>query len=145
MHVVRRKVRSRRDQGFTLIEMLVVVGILALLATIAYPQVLRYLGTARTEAARAQVSMISTALELYVLDNGRFPAEQNGLDALVQRPANAPRWSGPYLRKSQGLIDPWGAKYRYRFPGRHGAFDVYSLGRDNAPGGTGEDQDIANW
>lgn len=140
-----RKLHQHRDQGFTLIEMLVVIGILALLAAIAYPQVLRYLGTARTEAARAQVGAISTALELYALDTGHFPAQQNGLSALIKRPSNANRWAGPYLKKKQGLVDPWGRAYQYRNPGQHGTFDVFSLGRDNAPGGDGEDQDIVNW
>jgi general secretion pathway protein G len=134
----------RGDSGFTLLELLVVLGIVALLASFAAPQVLRYLGKARSEAARMQINAIASALELYALDNGGFPSQQAGLDALVRPPSGARTWSGPYLKKSEGLIDPWGRAYQYKVPGRSGAFDVFTLGRDNAPGGTGEDQDLAN-
>lgn len=140
----RRCRRGDAEAGYTLLELLVVLGILALVATIAAPQVLRYMGSARTETARAQIGAISTALELYALDSGRFPTQQVGLQALVSPPANMPRWKGPYLKKAEGLIDPWGRPYQYRFPGRGGQPDVYTLGRDNATGGTAEDQDIAN-
>ena len=142
--------RQRRDKvssdaGFTLMELLVVLGILALLATLAGPQVLKYLGKARTETARAQIGAISTALELYSLDNGGFPAPQAGLAALVQRPSDARAWNGPYLKRAEGLVDPWGRPYHYRIPGQHAAVEIFTLGRDNAPGGTGEDQDLTNW
>jgi general secretion pathway protein G len=137
-------IRARGDAGFTLLEILVVLGILALLATVAAPQVLRYLGTARTETARAQVAAISTAVELFALDNGGVPPPQIGLTALMQPPAGAPRWRGPYLKKADGLVDPWGRPYQYRAPGRNAPFEVFTLGRDNAPGGTGEDTDVSN-
>jgi general secretion pathway protein G len=136
--------RARADAGFTLIELLIVLGILALLTAIAAPQVLRYLGRARTETAKIQINAISSALEIYALDNGVYPSPQIGLNALMQRPHGATRWSGPYLKKADGLFDPWGRPYQYRIPGRVGAFDVFTLGRDNAPGGTGEDSDVAN-
>lgn len=142
-----RRIEGRRgggDGGFTLLELLVVLGILALLATFAAPQVLRYLGKARTEAARIQVNAIASALELYALDNGGFPPQQVGLGALMQPPPGATRWSGPYLKKAEGLIDPWGRAYQYRVPGKSGPFEVFTLGRDNVPGGTGEDQDLVN-
>ncbi len=132
------------EAGFTLLELLVVLGIVSLLAAIAAPQVLRYLGKARSEAAKAQISAISTALELYALDNGTYPPQQFGLNALVQPPQNIPSWKGPYLKKAEGLLDPWGRPYEYRFPGRKGQIEIFSLGRDNVPGGTGEDQDIYN-
>ena len=137
--------RRGGDAGFTLIELLVVLGIIVLLATIAAPQVLRYLGKARTETARAQISSISTALELYSLDVGGFPPQQAGLQALMQNAAGGGRWKGPYLKRADGLIDPWGRPYQYRFPGKNGQPEVYSLGRDNVPGGTDEDQDLASW
>lgn len=137
--------RPTRDAGFTLLELLVVLGIIVLLATIAAPQVLRYLGKARTETARAQISAISTALELYALDNGGFPPQQAGLAALMQPPQGQPRWRGPYLKRADGLGDPWGRPYQYRFPGKSGQPEVFSLGRDNATGGTDEDQDLASW
>jgi general secretion pathway protein G len=132
------------DEGFTLLELLVVLGILVLLATLVAPQVLRYLGQARTDAARAQISAISTSLELYALDNGSFPSQQAGLAALLQPPAGQPRWKGPYMKKADGFIDPWGRAYQYRFPGKAGQPDVFTLGRDNAAGGVGEDQDVTN-
>jgi general secretion pathway protein G len=134
----------REDAGFTLIELLIVLAILALLASLAAPQVMRYLGKARTETAKVQIRAISTALDTYALDNGGYPPPQVGLNALVQQPQGTMRWSGPYLTKAEGLIDPWGRPYQYRVPGRTGAFDVFTLGRDNAPGGTGEDSDITN-
>ena len=135
---------ARTDAGFTLIELLIVLAILVLLAGLAAPQVLHYLGRARTETAKIQISAISSAIELYALDNGGYPRPEAGLAALVQRPAGAPRWNGPYFKKAEGLIDPWGRPYQYRVPGRAGAFDVFTLGRDNAPGGTGEDSDVTN-
>ena len=133
-----------RDAGFTLLELLVVLGIIALLATVAAPQVLQYLGKARTETAKAQISAISTALELYALDNGGFPSPQIGLSALVNAPPGAASWKGPYLKRIEGLNDPWGRPYIYKFPGKNGQAEVFTLGRDNAPGGTGEDQDVTN-
>ena len=133
-----------RERGFTLLELLVVLGIIALLATVAAPQVLQYLGKARTETAKAQVAAISTALELYALDNGGFPPQQAGLPALMTQPPGAASWKGPYLKRAEGLIDPWGRPYTYKFPGRNGQAEVFTLGRDNAPGGTGEDQDVTN-
>jgi general secretion pathway protein G len=133
------------SRGFTLLELLVVLGILALLATFAGPQVMGYIGRAKTETARSQISAISTALELYALDNGGFPPPQVGLQGLVQAPAGATAWRGPYLKRSFGIVDPWGRPYQYRHPGRNTAAEVFTYGRDNAPGGTGEDQDITNW
>ncbi len=143
-HKIRRPQADAPDDGFTLLELLVVLGIIVLIATIAAPQVLRYLGSARTETAKAQISALSTALELYALDNGAFPAEGAGLKALVAAPGGNPRWRGPYIKRASGIMDPWGQPYRYRRIGRGGQPDIYSLGRDNAPGGSGEDQDVTN-
>jgi general secretion pathway protein G len=141
----RTAAKARRGEaGFTLIELLIVLGILALLASLAAPQVLRYLGTARTETAKIQINAIVSALELYALDNAGYPPQQVGLSALMQAPQGATRWNGPYLKKAQGLIDPWGRPYQYRVPGRGGPFEVFTLGRDNAPGGAGEDRDVTN-
>jgi general secretion pathway protein G len=140
----RNRVKRKFRAGFTLLELLVVLAIITLLATVAAPQVLRYLGKAKTDTARAQISALSTALELYALDNGTFPQQQVGLNALVQQPPGAAKWRGPYLKNAEGLVDPWGRPYLYKFPGRAGQADVYSLGRDNAQGGTGEDADISN-
>lgn len=133
------------DAGFTLIELLVALAIIVMLATFAAPQVLKYVGKARTETARAQISAISTALELYALDNGGFPPQQAGLRALVDNLSANNRWKGPYLKRAEGIIDPWGHPFRYTVPGRSGQPDVFTLGRDNAPNGTGEDQDVVSW
>lgn len=141
-HLLARKQRREAESGFTLLELLVVLGILAMLAAIGYPQVLRYMGAARSETAKTQMAAIATSLELYALDNGTFPPQQAGLNALVQPPNGARRWRGPYLKRAEGLIDPWGVPYQYRTPGRASPFELVTLGRDNAPGGEGEDQDI---
>jgi general secretion pathway protein G len=135
----------RRGAGFTLIELLAVLVILALLATVAAPQVIRYLGRARVDAAKIQVQGLTNAIELYHLDIGRFPTDQEGLVALVERPAGIERWNGPYVRKRDQLLDPWSRPYRYRFPGQHGDFDLFTLGADDAEGGTGENLDVKNW
>jgi general secretion pathway protein G len=135
----------RAEAGFTLIELLVVLVILGLLAAFAAPQVLKYLGRAKTDAAKAQVQNIASILDLYRLEVGSYPSEQDGLDALLEEPADAPRWNGPYVKKRDALIDPWGRMYVYRFPGEHGAYDLYTLGADGGDGGDGEDQDITSW
>jgi general secretion pathway protein G len=147
-----RRARGRRlapailaDGGFTLLELLVVLGILTLIATVAAPQVLGYLGQARSQAAQVQIKNISTALELFYLHNGGYPTEQVGLPALVKAPAGVTTWHGPYLKSVDGLVDPWGRPYRYRVPGRFGEFDIFSFGRDNREGGTGEDRDVKSW
>lgn len=144
LRAAERKLRRTGEEGFTLLELLVVLGIIALLATVAAPQVLQYLGKARTETAKAQIAAISTSLELYALDNGGFPPQQTGLSALIAAPQGAVSWRGPYLKRADGLLDPWGRPYGYRMPGRGGNPDVFTLGRDNAPGGAGEDQDVSN-
>jgi general secretion pathway protein G len=137
--------RGFRQAGFTLLELLVVLTIVSLLAVVVGPQVVRYLGKAKAETAKLQIRTVATALELYFLDNGSYPPQRVGLSALLQAPSGAPRWNGPYLKKADSLIDPWGRPLIYRVPGRHGDYDVYSLGRDNAEGGTGEDQDLTSW
>ena len=134
--------RAKSDAGFTLIEVLIVLGIIGLLATVVTPQVLRYLARAKVETARIQLSAITTAMELYALDVGSYPPPQAGLMALVQPPPGVAQWRGPYLKKPEGLVDPWGRPYGYRVPGRQSTYEIFSLGRDNAPGGQGEDQDI---
>jgi general secretion pathway protein G len=137
--------RRRPEAGFTLIELLVVLVILGLLAAFAAPQVLKYLGGAKTDAAKAQVQNIASILDLYRLEVGKYPSESDGLDALVEQPADAPRWNGPYVKRRDTLIDPWGEMYGYRIPGEHGAYDLYSLGADQSEGGEGEDQDVTSW
>ena len=137
--------RVGAEAGFTLIELLVVLVILGLLAAFAAPQVLKYLGRAKTDAAKAQVQNIAGILDLYRLDVGSYPSQQDGLEALLDEPADAPRWNGPYVKRRDALIDPWGQLYVYRFPGDHGPYDLYTLGADRGEGGDGEDQDVTSW
>ncbi len=136
---------SGRDAGFTLLELLVVLAILGLLAAIVAPQVLKYLGSSRTQTAKVQITNIDAALQLFKLDVGRTPSEAEGLKALVIAPPGATDWSGPYLQNESALRDPWGQAYLYRSPGQHGEADVYTLGSDKAEGGSGEARDVGNW
>lgn len=141
-----RKNRFKESQsGFTLLELLVVLAILGLLAAIVGPQVIKYLGSSKTQTASVQVKNVAAALELFRLDAGRYPSPQESLDALVKPPPSVPVWNGPYLPQASALIDPWQNRYRFKVPGEHGEIDVYSLGSDNASGGTGEAKDVGNW
>lgn len=133
------------ESGFTLLELLVVLIILALLATIAAPQVLNYLGGARTDTARIQITSLGTALDLYRLDVGQYPSTDQGLQALLDRPQSAERWKGPYIKKKDALTDPWNVPYVYRSPGQHGPYDLYTLGADKTEGGEDENEDVVSW
>lgn len=132
------------DAGLTLIELLVVLGILALVATIAGPQVMGYLGSARGTTARTQINSLTSAVELYYIDVSAYPPQEVGLKALLEAPTNVRGWNGPYLKKEAGLFDPWGRPYGYKPIGENGSFEVFSLGRDGQQGGTGEDADISS-
>lgn len=135
-----------RLRGFTLIELLVVLVILGMLAGLVGPQVMKYLGSAKSKTARLQVEELSTALDLYRLELGRYPAIEEGLAVLVQAPAGMEtQWKGPYLKKKVLPKDPWGFDYHYRYPGEQGVYDLFSLGADNTAGGEGEDADILGW
>ena len=137
--------RRRREHGFTLLELLVVLAILGLLAAIVAPQVIRYLGSSKSQTAKVQVQNVAAALELFRLDVGRYPTNDEGLKALVTPAGTAQNWNGPYLKKAGALADPWGEPYKYAAPGRHGEFDVFSLGSDRAEGGNGEAKDVVSW
>lgn len=137
--------RAAGQAGFTLVELLVVLVILVLLASLVAPRVVGYLGSSRTKTAKVQIQSLTTALELYKVDTGRYPTTTEGLKALVEPPPSAASWNGPYLTKKEVPTDPWGRPYAYRAPGQHGPFDIASLGADNQPGGTGENEDVTNW
>lgn len=123
--------KQPRNQGFTLIELLVVLAILGMLAAIAVPQVLKYLGRAKDDVVKVQVQSLGTSLDLFLLDVGRYPTDQEGLQALVTPPPGLNRWHGPYVTKQASLIDPWGRPYVYHQPGQQGGdYDLYSLGPD---------------
>ena len=141
------RIRPRRAAGFTLIELLVVLLILGLIAGVAGPQVMNYLGESKTKTAKLQIEELGNSLDLFKLDAGRYPDTQEGLQALVQAPPSLgpERWRGPYLRKKSLPKDPWGNDYKYVSPGAHGAFDIISLGADGKEGGDGESKDVTNW
>ena len=134
----------KRPKGFTLIELLVVVVIIGLLAGFVAPRYFGQVGKSEVNVARAQIDALEKALDQYRLDTGRYPTAEMGLKALVDKPANEPKWAGPYLRKAVPL-DPWGKPYVYRIPGEKGGeFDLVSYGRDGQPGGSDEAADISN-
>jgi general secretion pathway protein G len=122
------RARSRTDSGYTLLELLVVLGILAVLTAIATPQLMGYFGKAKTQSAEIQIQNIGTALEMYYMENGSYPSASIGLKALVEPPPEAKHWNGPYLKKAQNLLDPWGHPYQYTYPTANGDYEVYSLG-----------------
>jgi len=133
-----------RRRGFTLLELLVVMVIIGLLAGYVGPKFFSQIGKAETKTARAQLDALGKALDQYRIDTGRYPSSEQGLAALVSKPANEPRWSGPYLQKGVPA-DPWGRQYLYKIPGEHGEYDLLSYGKDGQPGGTGDAEDVINW
>ena len=132
--------------GFTLVEILVVMVILGMLFGLVGPRVIDYLSRAKSGVARMQLENLATALDLYRLDVGRYPSQEEGLEALVASPAGVNRWNGPYLKDRALPLDPWDRDYIYAIPGNHdGTFDLSSLGSDGAEGGDEEAADITNW
>lgn len=132
----------RTARGFTLLELLVVVAIIGLLVAYVGPRYVSQIGKSETAAARAQIEALAKALDTFRLDTGHYPSAAQGLAALRVRPAGETKWNGPYLQKDVPP-DPWGKPYIYRTPGAKGDFDLNSYGRDGAPGGSGENADIA--
>jgi general secretion pathway protein G len=133
--------------GFTLIEILVVIVVISILATLVAPNVFRHIGEAKDVTARSQIEMLGAALDAYRLDHGSYPTSEEGLAALTRDPGDAdPSWHGPYLRKALPQ-DPWGRPYLYRSPGEHGGlgFDLSSYGADGQAGGEGDDADVTSW
>ncbi len=136
--------KMKSNKGFTLIELLVVMVIIGLLAALVGPRFIRQEEKAKVKAAKAQIELLSTSLDTFRLDVGRYPTTQEGLEALRTQPGGLERWDGPYLKKDVPL-DPWGKPYIYKSPGDHGPFDILSYGADGAPGGDGDNHDISSW
>lgn len=145
-----RKQRLQRRvgaRGFTLIELLIVMVILGLLSALVGPRLFGHVASSKTKAAKTQIELFGSALDMYRLDAGRYPTTDDGLKLLWEKPsddAKAANWRGPYLKKKVDK-DPWGNPYTYVFPGQHGEYDLSSLGGDGQPGGEGENADINSW
>lgn len=131
------------NRGFTLIEMIVVMVMIALLAALVGPRLFSKVGKGKQSAAKVQIELLGQTLDHFRLDVGRYPTTQEGLNALSVNPG-VEHWDGPYLKKSLPN-DPWGKPYYYLFPGAHGEYDLFSYGRDGAPGGESEDKDVVSW
>ena len=133
---------KKKNGGFTLIEILLVITIIGILATVVVPRLIGRSEEARTSAAKMQIENIGTAMDAFELDNGRFPTSQEGLDALYDKPSGATNWKGPYLKK-RVTKDPWGAPYVYTSPGSNSVdYDLKSYGPNKADGGG---DDVVNW
>lgn len=135
---------GRHAQGFTLLELLVVIVIIGLLAAYVGPKYFAQLGKSEVTMAKAQIEAFEKSLDTYRLDIGRYPTTEEGLNALLVAPATAgTRWNGPYLKKNVPL-DPWGHAYQYQAPGSKGEYEITSMGKDGQPGGNGESADISS-
>lgn len=135
---------ARKTGGFTLMELLLVLVIVGLLAAVVGPTLYQRIKPAKRTAAREQIEDFSTALDNFVVDVGRYPTTQEGLDALRVKPEGVQHWKGPYLKK-EIPTDPWGNPYHYRSPGRSGGYEISSYGADGKVGGDGDNADINSW
>lgn len=136
--------KKNRNRGFTLMELLLVLVIIGLLAALVGPTLYQRIKPARQAVARAQIDHFSTALDGFFLDMSRYPSTQEGLKALRDKPEEAGKWKGPYLKK-EIPNDPWGNPYVYRTPGRSGGYEIASYGEDGREGGEGDNADINSW
>jgi general secretion pathway protein G len=141
------KIQTRRNSdGFTLIEIMIVVVIIGILAATILPQFIGQSKTAKINAAKGSVQTLQSAVELFNVNLDRYPTMEEGLEVLMTMPADGEgKWRGPYLKKME--LDPWGHPYQYKVPGTHhpASFDLWSRGADGADGGEGDDADIGNW
>ena len=137
--------RTLSVSGFTLIELLIVMVIIGLLAAFIVPKLIGRVGESKQTAAKAQIELTSTAIEIFKLDTGKYPSQDTGLQSLNTQPSDVQNWKGPYMKKDKIPRDPWGADFIYRFPGTHGDYDLISYGADGAEGGSGENKDILSW
>lgn len=135
---------GRNERGFSLIELIVVLVILGLLATVVAPKVIGRLKGAKKELAKVDIANLEQALDLFSFDMGHYPTTAEGLSALLANPGGD-QWKGPYLKKEAIPKDPWQREFVYRSPGQHGDYDLFSLGADGQEGGEGENADITSW
>jgi general secretion pathway protein G len=142
-HVTPRRSRTRRQRGFTLVEILVVITIIGLIMSLVGPRVLNYLSESKVKTAKIQIQSFTSALELFYLDAGRYPTTSEGLGALVKSTGGLSAWNGPYLKGGGVPNDPWGKAYMYRSPGERAPFEIVSYGADGVEGGTGIAADIS--
>ena len=140
----KKKQHLTTSGGFSLIEILVVIIILGIMATIVVPKVFKHVEKSKTTTAKIQIEKLGAALDSFRLDNGRYPTTNEGLKALRERPAGLKDWDGPYFAKPVPP-DPWDRAYHYRCPGDHGDYDLYTYGRDGVEGGEKSDQDVVSW
>ena len=137
--------RTDSISGFTLIELLIVMVIIGLLAAFIVPKLIGRVGESKLTAAKAQIELLSTAIEVYKLDTGKYPSKVTGLQSLNSKPGDVQNWKGPYMKKNKVPKDPWGTEYIYKFPGEHGDYDLFSYGADGTEGGSGENADQVSW
>ena len=139
-----KKTATRNAQaGLTLLEVMIVLAVIALIVGLGAPRLMESFGRAKSQAAEVSMANLKGAVQLYYIDTGRYPAETEGLSALVSAPKGVSGWRGPYVDGDADLIDPWGHPFVYAFPGAAGPFGLSTRGRDGQPGGTGEDSDIS--
>lgn len=137
------KQKRKLSRGYTMLEMMVVIAIIALIASLAAPRLMESFGRAKSKTAEIQMGTIKSAVQLFYLDVGRYPAEAEGLEALLVAPAGAQNWRGPYVDNAKSLSDPWERKYIFKAPGVSQPFEIWSYGRDGRAGGSSEDSDIS--
>jgi|SRR5690606_13238412 len=134
----------RKNKGFTMMELLIVLVIIGLLAALVGPTLYKRISPAKASVASAQIENFMSALDAFFIDTGRFPSSQQGLEALRTKPSGVSNWNGPYLKKEIPK-DPWGNAYIYQAPGRSGGYEILSYDDDGVPGGTGDGKDITSW
>lgn len=136
---------SFKASGFTLIELLVVLAILGMIMGLVGPRIMKHFNEAKADTTRLQIKELEAALDLFDLQTGRYPLTEEGLQALIEKPAGLDKWNGPYLKNKQVPLDSWGHPFNYQSPGKNGPYDLFSYGADNLPGGDGNDRDVTSW